>query len=99
MEKDKGNEWATNNKRPQASMTIDWSPTEYKDFIICLLTKTKASHNIPQSYQHAMTTDPERWIIPMKTEIETLKAKHTWDLVKPPPGANIMGSMWIYDIK
>ena len=28
-----------------------------------------------------------------------LKAKHTWDLVKPPPGANIMGSMWIYDIK
>ena len=36
---------------------------------------------------------------PMKTKIETLKAKHTWDLVKPPSGANIMGSMWIYDIK
>ena len=28
-----------------------------------------------------------------------LKAKHTWDLVKPPSGANIMGSMWVYDIK
>ena len=35
----------------------------------------------------------------MKTEMGTLKAKHTWDLVKPPPGANIMDSMWIYDIK
>ena len=46
-----------------------------------------------------MTTDPERWMIPMKIEMETLKNKHTWDLVKPPPGANIMGSMWIYDIK
>ena len=35
----------------------------------------------------------------MQTEIETLKAKHTWDLVKPPPGVNIMDSMWIYNIK
>src|SRR5277367_5622901 len=31
--------------------------------------------------------------------METLKAKHTWDLIKPPPGANIMDSMWVYDIK
>ena len=35
----------------------------------------------------------------MKVEMETLKAKHTWDLVKSPSGMNIMGSMWIYDIK
>jgi Reverse transcriptase (RNA-dependent DNA polymerase) len=46
-----------------------------------------------------MTLDPERWIIPMKAEIETLKAKRTWELVKPPPGANIMGSKWVFDIK
>jgi hypothetical protein len=38
-------------------------------------------------------------MIPMKVEMETLKAKHTWDLVDPPPGANIMGSKWVYDIK
>ena len=36
---------------------------------------------------------------PMKTEMDTLKSKHTWDLVKPPPGVNIMESMWIFDIK
>lgn len=35
----------------------------------------------------------------MQVKMETLKAKHTWDLVKPPPGANIMDSMWIYNIK
>ena len=46
-----------------------------------------------------MMTNPEQWMIPMKVEMETLKAKHTWDLVKPPPGANIMGLMWAYDIK
>ena len=58
------------------------------------------SHNvIPLSYQHAMNTDPERWMAAMKTEMETLKVKHTWDLVKPPPNVNIMGSKWIYDIK
>jgi hypothetical protein len=38
-------------------------------------------------------------MIPMKTEMDTLKAKHTWDLVKPPLEANIMDSMWVYDIK
>ena len=35
----------------------------------------------------------------MKIEMDTLKAKHMWDLVKPPAGANIMDSMWVYDIK
>ena len=67
--------------------------------VMACLTDTKASHHIPQSYKHAMATDPERWIIPMRVEMETLKTKHTWDLVKPPPGANIMDSMWVFDIK
>ena len=74
----------------------DWATDS--NIIVCL-TETKASHHIPQSYRHAMNTDPDRWMVPMKTEIETLKTKHTWDLVKPPPGANIMDSMWIYNIK
>ena len=35
----------------------------------------------------------------MQVEMDTLKKKHTWDLVKPTPGANIMDSMWVYVIK
>ncbi len=35
----------------------------------------------------------------MQVEMDTLKAKHTWDLVKPPPDANIMESRWVYNIK
>jgi hypothetical protein len=46
-----------------------------------------------------MATDPDRWIIPMQVEMDTLKKKHTWDLVLAPPGANIMASMWVYNIK
>ena len=98
--RDEGQDWATNQRRPRASAASDWSSTQADDKnLIACLTETKASHSIPRSYQHAMSTDPERWMIPMKAEIEMHKAKHTWDLVKPPPGANIMDSMWVYDIK
>ena len=96
--KDEGHDWATNYKRPRASFAINLSETDCDDHTACL-AETKAPHSIPCSYKHAMSTDPERWMIPMKIEMETLKKKHTWDLVKLPPGANIMGSMWIYNIK
>ena len=96
MGKETGQEWATNDKRPKASITVEqFNPPDNhldKDHIACL-AKTKTSHNILQSYKHTMATDPERWMIPMNAEMETLKAKHNWDLVKPPIGANIMDSM------
>ena len=89
--KDEGKDWAT--------IAIPGSyPEDHEDIMACL-TDTKASHHIPQSYKHAMATDPERWMIPMKVEMDTLKTKRTWDLVKAPAGANIMASMWVYDIK
>ena len=99
--KDQGQDWATDGKRSKTSlaMTIDYSEDpDHKNIIACL-TDTKASHQIPRSYKHAMATDPERWMIPMQVEMDTLKAKHTWDLVKAPPEANVMDSMWVFDIK
>jgi transposase InsO family protein len=95
-----GHDWATDRRHPQASSAIDWSTNsaDSEDIIACL-TESKAAHHIPRSYRHAMATDPDRWTKPMEIEMGTLKAKHTWDLVVPPPGVNIMDSMWIYDIK
>jgi hypothetical protein len=90
--KSEGQDWATNKTHPKANIIIDGLPDDHVNTIACL-NEMKASHNIPKSYRHTMATDPERWMIPMKTKIDTLKAKHTWDLVKPPPGANIMDSM------
>ena len=87
--KGEGQDWAT---------TVINCPEDDKNVIACI-TETKAFHHIPGSYKHAMTTDPERWMAPMKIEMDTLKSKHTWDLVKPPSGANIMESMWIFNIK
>jgi Reverse transcriptase (RNA-dependent DNA polymerase)/GAG-pre-integrase domain/gag-polypeptide of LTR copia-type len=101
--KGEGQAWATNRKNPQANYTRlverELESDIDRNSVLACLTETKASHHIPRSYKHAMTTDPDRWMIPMQIEIDTLKAKHTWDLVKAPPGTNIMGSMWVYDIK
>ena len=87
--KEKGDEWATNRKKSKVmSVTsTDWSNNhmDHEDLVACLV-ETKASHNILKSYKHAIATDPDRWLIPMKVEMETLEGKHTWDLVKPPPG-------------
>src|SRR5277367_6413321 len=92
--KEKGQEWATDENIPKASIIIDQS----EDITACL-TDTKMSHHIPRSYKHAIATDPDRWMVPMRVEMDTLKTKHTWDLVKLPHGANVMDSMWVYDIK
>ena len=96
--RNEGHDWANTRKRPRASFAFDRMAVELDEYIACM-AETKASHSIPRSYRHAMTTDPERWTIPMQVEMDTLKKKHTWDLVKAPEGANIMDSMWVYDIK
>jgi hypothetical protein len=66
-----GREWATNTRNPKASMVIDYTDDD-KNAIACL-TDTKSSHHIPRSYKHAMATDQERWMLPMKVEMDTLK--------------------------
>ena len=97
--KKEGQDWAT-NQRPKASTTIFESDLqEDRNSFIACFTDTKGLHYIPRSYKHAMSTDPDRWMVAMEAEMATLKAKHTWDLVLPPPGANVMDSMWVYDIK
>jgi hypothetical protein len=78
-------------------MVIDYTDDD-KNAIACL-TDTKSSHHILHSYKNAMAMDQERWMLLMKVKMDTLKSKHTWDLVKPPTGTNIMDSMWVYDIK
>ena len=100
LEKSEGNDWATDGRHPRAMPVFERPQIDQHADAIAMIAETRVSHDvIPLSYQHAMNTDPERWMATMKTEMETLQAKHTWDLVKPPPNANIMGSKWIYDIK
>lgn len=51
--KEEGHDWATNQKNPMALSAAD-----HDDFLACLV-ETKASHNIPRCYKHAMATDPD----------------------------------------
>ena len=98
--RNEGQDWAVNGQNTKGSITITVECLKEHDNIFTCLAKMKASHHcIPQSYKHAIATDPEQWIIPMQVKMNTLKAKHTWDLVKLPPGANIMDSMWVFNIK
>ena len=91
-----GKDWATNTQNPRASMVTDC--LEDNDILACL-ADTRSSHLIPHSYKYAIAMDKEQWTLPTMIKMDTLKSKHTWDLIKPPPGANIMDSMWVYDIK
>jgi transposase InsO family protein len=95
--KERGQDWATDKRNPKVSIAIDHHEDDQN--VIACLSDTKSSHHIPRSYKHAIATDSDRWMVPMQVEMDTLRKKHTWDLVKPPPGANIMDSMWVYDIK
>ena len=52
--KGEGQEWTMNNKHPKANIVID-APDDHENVIACI-NETKASHNIPWSYHHAMST-------------------------------------------
>jgi hypothetical protein len=54
-----GHDWATN--RPRAALVasdLEAFTVELNDYTACL-AETKASHHIPHSYQHAISSDPE----------------------------------------
>ncbi len=54
---------------------------------------------IPTNYKDAMQVDEDHWKAAMDVEYGMHLAKHTWDLIDPPEGANIMDCRWVYGIK
>lgn len=82
-------DWATNCPCAVLAANDHNVTIKLTDYTACL-AKTKASHHIPHSYRHAISSDPEQWLPPMRVEMDTLKKKHTWDLVKAPEGVNMM---------
>ena len=73
MGKKEGQDWATSNRRPKASITVSNLLEDREDFVACF-SDTKGLHYIPQSYKHTMSTDPDRWTAAIETKIATLKA-------------------------
>ena len=46
---------------------------------------------VPQTYPEAMK-HPEVWLPSMRKEMEKMAKNQVWELVWPPPGANIVES-------
>jgi len=59
-----------------------------------------SSHPIPKHHAQVFK-DPnkDKWLQAMRDEYDSLVANSTWELVKPPPNANIIDVKWVYDLK
>lgn len=54
----------------------------------------------PKTFKEAVFSKEKlEWEMAMKEEMNSLVKNHTWDLVCPPPKANIVGCKWIYKVK
>jgi hypothetical protein len=101
----KREDWATQSARPRARANAAWDPmislnAQLDDSI----AQTLMSYNpdrfyTPKTYTKAMQLDPARWTAATDVEIAIHDKKNTWVLEKPPPGANIMASKWVFDVK
>ena len=50
---------------------------------------------VPRTYSEAMK-HPEIWLPSMRKEMDKMAENEVWELVRPPPGANIVDSKWHY---
>lgn len=54
----------------------------------------------PVTYEQATrSAEATQWQAAMEAEYQSLLANETWDLVEAPPGANVVGSRWLYKAK
>ena len=58
------------------------------------------SYREPATYKQAtMSPQAAYWKTTMEKEYDLLMENHTWILVPPPPGRNIIQCKWVYRIK
>lgn len=95
--------WATDTPKPRAHAA--WDPiaslnAQLDDHIAATLMSVNPDRlYAPKTYSEAMKLDAERWTTAMDVEMALHDKKGTWELQQPPPGANVMASKWVYDVK
>ena len=54
----------------------------------------------PTSYQEAMMgPDSEKWLLAMKSEMQSMYDNQVWTLIDPPDGVKTIGSKWVFKKK
>ena len=54
----------------------------------------------PTSYEEAMCDiDSERWLMAMKSEMDSMYDNKVWTLVEPPEGIKPIGCKWVFKRK
>jgi len=63
-----------------------------------LIAAVREDLAVPRTYSEAMKR-PEVWLPSMRKEMDKMAENEVWELVRPPPGANIVESKWHYTPK
>lgn len=81
------------------SLRIKQFPMKFMDYI----TGHEANvvqNNIPESFNEIFNRDDtDSWMQAVNDELNSMKKNHVWDLVKPPVGAKILKTKWVFKLK
>ena len=88
-------------KEKRTSERIANQPRQnYKALALVGEDKTSIVEGEPVSFKQALESlDKEKWRVAMNSELESLQKRGTWELVKLPPGKNLVTNKWVYKIK
>jgi len=61
---------------------------------------SEALRTVPVTVKEAMARpDAHLWREAMQDELRSLAEKNAWEMMDPPPGAQLTGSRWVFDLK
>ena len=70
-----------------------------KDFYVCYNVNNTNIY-LPNTYKQAMSSpNHEQWAAAMDKEYNSLIENDTWDLVPLPPGKEVIGGRWLFQLK
>ncbi|KAL0411537.1 UNVERIFIED_CONTAM: hypothetical protein Slati_3743400 [Sesamum latifolium] len=103
------------SEEPQHDNTTSFKPTVHTDGVPVLRRSTTESRvleryefvaltsqldNDPKAYGEAMSDiDSNKWLMSMKSEMDSMRSNQVWTLVDPPKGARPVGCKWVYKRK
>ena len=78
-------------------MEAGWNEGEVEEIVVAGISAVRRD---PKSVEEARTwEDWPEWEIGIRKEMSKLEEMHTWDLIKPPVDANIVGSCMVLHYK